>query len=266
MSKTFRNPHRWTVKAFAATVVLSSLSGCAGFQLVDLGEPPQLYDMQLAPNVPVAQRLVDGHLLVDEPTATAALDTDRIMVRPTPYEVQYYAGARWADRAPLLLQTGLVEAFENANGIGVARATVGLRGTFRLKGEMREYAAQVTPGEAGILIRARVNFKILKQPQSEILASRTFDTSHRTETDDLLAVVSGFQSATEQMLEQVIPWALSEMGAPVPELKSHKGPANTSSMPIVEVPAEEESGIYTGQRPSQDEALAEPSSSSAAVP
>ena len=57
---------------------------------------------------------VDWSLSVGVQAANAMLDSPRIVVRPSANVVQTYKGARWADNAPDLLQTALVQAFEDS--------------------------------------------------------------------------------------------------------------------------------------------------------
>ena len=102
-------------------VLAAGLSGC-GVNLVDLGPPPSLFDIRPDPAIDEYPVQMGWQLIIEEPSAVAAIDTDRIIVRPSPNEVKYYAGVRWTDRAPLIVQKGLVEAFEASRAVGAGAA------------------------------------------------------------------------------------------------------------------------------------------------
>ena len=52
---------------------------------------------------------------MEVPSASGAIDTDRILVRPTPTQVAYLPDARWTAAAPVMLQSALVETFLRSN-------------------------------------------------------------------------------------------------------------------------------------------------------
>ena len=72
--------------------------------------------------IPRAGRILHRRLVVDIPTASESLDTDRIALIRDRTRFDYYANSLWTDRVPLLVQALLVEAFENDGSIAqVAR-------------------------------------------------------------------------------------------------------------------------------------------------
>src|ERR1043166_7445800 len=56
--------------------------------------------------------------------------------------MDYYAHAQWTDRAPLLLQGLLVEAFEKSQRIAaVGRESAGIRSDYILQSELHDFEA-----------------------------------------------------------------------------------------------------------------------------
>ena len=56
--------------------------------------------------------------------------------------IDYFADGEWTDRAPLLVQTLLLESLENSRSINaIDRESVGLRADFILKSEIRHFEA-----------------------------------------------------------------------------------------------------------------------------
>ena len=86
---------------------------------------------------------VSWQLVVEEPSAAGGLATQRIALRTNLLELDYFAGSRWTEGAPRLVQTLLVESFENTGRIvAVGRQSIGLRSDFNLKSELREFQAE----------------------------------------------------------------------------------------------------------------------------
>ena len=71
---------RFRTLLMVTAILTFVLSGC-GFKLVDLGPAPDLYDLNPQPHFDQAMTPVTWQLLVDEPSSTSVLDTDRILVR-----------------------------------------------------------------------------------------------------------------------------------------------------------------------------------------
>ena len=100
----------------ACAVLLASLSACAGIsRLQSVATPNELYS--LTPKSTFSSNLprIDQQIVVEEPSATAAVSTDQIAVQPTALRVQYLPRVRWVDRAPLIVQSLLIESFENTS-------------------------------------------------------------------------------------------------------------------------------------------------------
>ncbi|MFQ5958353.1 MAG: ABC-type transport auxiliary lipoprotein family protein, partial [Alphaproteobacteria bacterium] len=77
------------------------------------GEPPKLFTLSPKSTFPDGLPHADWQLVVEIPVTAESLNTSRIAVRRDPLSLQYYKGARWTERAPVMVQTLLVESFEN---------------------------------------------------------------------------------------------------------------------------------------------------------
>ena len=136
------------VRLGAVLTLALLVPGCGG-NLLGLPEGPAPDIYTLTPKSTFDNDLpkVKWQLVVDQPTAARGLDTDRIALHPEPTEIKYYAGARWTDRAPDMVQTLMLESFENTGKIvAVGRQTIGLRSDFNLVSDLREFQAEYTKG------------------------------------------------------------------------------------------------------------------------
>lgn len=84
-------------------------SACSGGLLKSNAEPPAVY--RLSPTeVQHGGQPLELALVVARPRASAALDTDRLAVVQPGRGFDYFAGVRWAEPAPSMLQQLLVQA------------------------------------------------------------------------------------------------------------------------------------------------------------
>ena len=129
--------HRLRSFAVLALGLAVALMGCGGL-LPNPGPLPTLYTLTPKNTFRDDLPTVTHQLVVEEPRAAGALATQSIAIRTDPVELQYFAGARWTERAPRLIQTLLVESFENTGKIvAVGREAIGLRAPLRI-GELPE--------------------------------------------------------------------------------------------------------------------------------
>ena len=204
-------PFRAGLALLALVAPLALLGGCTG--LATLGtftEPVQLYEVSPKSTYDEALPQITAQLVVEEPTAASSVNTDRIAVKPNPYQVQYFPQARWVDRAPLMVQTRLVESFENTGRVGsVGRQAIGLSSDFTLVTDLREF--QMEAPEADDEQRhahVQLNMKIVKEPQGLIIASQSFSREAEAASLDMLDVVRAFDTALGAAMRDAVEWTV----------------------------------------------------------
>src|SRR5882724_2310607 len=108
-------------RRFVGGVVLLALAGCSG-------APPHLYRLTPKSTYPANLPHRSVQLLVEVPLAPAGLDGSRIALSRSVVSIDYFADSEWTDRAPLLVQTAILQSFENSRTItAIDRESVGLR-------------------------------------------------------------------------------------------------------------------------------------------
>ena len=198
-----------SLRRAALGLSLLLLSGC-GLSLPGTGPAPDLYDLSPKSTFDTGLPTADWQLVIEEPAGSRAIDTDRIAIRTAPYELKYFGGARWSDRAPRMVQTLLVESFENSGKIvGVGRQAIGLRGDYDLKPELREFHAELFENTDAPVIRVRINTKVIKQPSAMIIASENFERTATAESEEIEHLVAAFDEALGSVMKRVIGWTLS---------------------------------------------------------
>ena len=147
--------------------------------------------------------------MVDEPLASGDLNIDRIALRHSPTELKYFARARWTERAPRMVQTLMVESFENSGAIvAVGRKAIGLRSDYNLITELREFQAEYFASDGVPTVRVRLNAKLVKQPRRAIVASRTFESTIKSEGKAMRNVIRAFDQALGKVLRHTVEWTI----------------------------------------------------------
>ena len=208
--------------AAAAALLAGASAGCAPFlpTLGGITEATDLYLLTPKSTFPEGLPRIPHQLIVETPTATAGVNSDRIAVQPNPLALQFLPGARWVDRAPLMVQTLLVESFENSNTFGaVGRSAVGLRADYLLVSELREFHARVRQDDpAGPLeAHVRLNVKIVDAFADRIVASESFERMRVAESEEVLAVIAAFDDALGATMREAVVWTaarIAEQGPP----------------------------------------------------
>jgi len=218
------------VRLAVCAAATASLAGCALLQAAD---PQDLYTVTpkstFEPDLPA----VYWQLTVEAPAAAANLNTGRIAIAMTPTSSDYYAKAAWTDRAPLMVQTRIVDSFENTRKIvAVARESIGIRANYVLQPDLRNFEALYYYGEPPI-VRVRIIAKLVRMPDRQIIGVASFERCVRARADKIPKVVEAFDQALGGVIKQLVSWTLR---APPPrppsesapyEIERYRNPSNT---------------------------------------
>ena len=211
-----RTMRRAALRTGFVVLLAGAAAGCAdGLQSV-LGEPPKLYLLTSKSAFSPGLSEVGWQLAIEPPIAEAGLDTARIALRRDPVSLEYYAGASWVDAAPIMIQTLLVESFENSGRIvGVGRQSAALRPDYSLRTDLREFQAEYDgQGQGPPRVRVRLNAKLVKMPQRTIIGATTVERTEAAAAADMGSVVRAFDRALGKVLKRIVEWTFDR---PIPE-------------------------------------------------
>ncbi|HXY98676.1 MAG TPA: ABC-type transport auxiliary lipoprotein family protein [Stellaceae bacterium] len=201
-----RLPRRLVLAVLALTP-----ASCSGL-LPQGAAPPKLYTLTPASDFPADGIRVSWQLLVDVPASPAALDSERIALSRGPTTIDYFADAAWTDRAPLMLQSLLVQSFENSGRIGaIARESLALRADYILLAEVRDFEAEYA-GAAAPVAHLQLGVKLIRMPDRAIVAQQRFDATAPAAANQMPAIVEAFNTAFHQAARQIVDWALATGG------------------------------------------------------
>jgi cholesterol transport system auxiliary component len=195
-------PARLTV----AITLLFVLAGCAG----GLGgsTPPDTYGLSPAPAV-TGDSARNRQILISEPTALKALDSEQIVIRPSPSAIQYLADSQWSDRLPKIVQDKLVQAFENSGRVGgVGRPGEGLAIDYKIITAIRSFEIKADAGEQALV---EISAKVLNDRNGVVAATRVFRATSPVAGSGNAAYVRALDRAFEAVVADMVTWTLSRI-------------------------------------------------------
>lgn len=182
------------------------LFGCGSILKLPGGEPAAHYMLRPAPT-----RNVDSPLpvviMIAEPDASAALDTNRVVLKPSDLELQYYAGARWIDRATRMLQTHLIAALSGTvKDVGTEAMT--LAADYRVQTNLTSFEA-VYEGNKSPTVHVVLEAKLFSRAPLALRERRTFGAEVAASSDKQAAIITAFDRATGEVTAEFVDWVLA---------------------------------------------------------
>ena len=220
---------RWAASGAALAAALL-LGGC---QLINAAEEPtDLYTITPKSTFDAGLPAVFWQLAVEVPAAAANLNTGHIAIAQSPTSSDYYSKTAWTDRAPLMVQTRIVDSFENSHKIvAVARESIGLRANYVMQSDLRNFEAMYFYGGAPIA-HVRLVAKLVRMPDRQIIATGTFERCVRARADKVPKVVDAFDQALGSVLKRLVAWTLKAAPAQPPspsapyDINRYRNPGN----------------------------------------
>jgi cholesterol transport system auxiliary component len=207
-----------TLALILGVALLAQLAGCAGSLLQSDTPADETY--RLARMEPVAapaggQSGAVGTvstsrplaLSVARPRAAGALDTDRIAVVSDGSRFDYFAGVRWAESAPQMLQQQIVSALASAGqfGGGVFAAPARVPTELLLDVELRRFEAVMAAGPSGAaVVHVQMQASLVDSRRGVRVASFISEAQAPAAENRRGAVIEAFDRATAQVVADVV--------------------------------------------------------------
>jgi len=188
--------------------VAATLSACTLFP-----ERPANRIFQLpAPTVSESEgsaNPVDSTLRLAIPHAEAPIDSARILVKPGGNEIKAYQGVRWSNKAPVLVQDHLVDAFRRDGRFNaILTGTSPARSDLTLAGDLSAFQSEYRNGSP--VVRLRLDLQLIDERSRSTVASQRFEQTHPASGEAIEAVVAAFGEASDKLAREVIEWTLEQ--------------------------------------------------------
>lgn len=187
---------------------ICGLSGCGTLtSLSAASEPLDTYDLRPVPGSTRGGRK-SRTLLVAKPQASAALATDRIMIKPDAAAITYLPDARWSDETPAMLQALLIRSISETGRVAyVGRADAGPVPDKALLVRLDAFEVVVLRG--GMLeVHVEIDLTMVNDRDQKVVASQRFAKKEAIVTDQTRDIVTAFQTVMDALLPQMSDWAV----------------------------------------------------------
>jgi len=185
---------RWA--GVTGAVALLALGGCAGGAV-------ETFNLT-APDGFRGGGFGRGQLVIMEPVATAPYASDRLVVMAKPGSVAYLKGAQWSDQLPALLQSRILQAFENSGALrAVGRPGQRLVAAVSLNTEIRRFDIDVESGQAVIELSA----KLINDTAGRVRAARIFTASVPAGSTRGATAAAALDQALAIVLRDIVRWS-----------------------------------------------------------
>lgn len=190
-------------RACLPVLLLIGLSGCGASQAKN-----DTFALSAMPEIsgPKASK---KQILIPEPSALKALDSEQVVIYVTPSEIQYLAGARWSDTLPKMVQAKLVEAYENSGKLGgVGVPGQGLAIDFQVVTDIRAFQIETAGGNRAHI---EISAKILNDRNGAVKAQQVFSATAPLTGSGNPAYVKALDIAFSKVISDMVAWTLKSI-------------------------------------------------------
>jgi cholesterol transport system auxiliary component len=189
--------YRRTFLTLSAAGLTTVLAACMG------ARPPITYDLQPTRRTGPVQRRTSRTIVVTEPQVIQTYDTERVVVRDGGGVLSYLPEAQWSDRLPRLIQTRLLQSFEDSQFPNIGRPTDQLQAEVALAMDVRAFELDVSTGNAVVTMSARM----IDDVNRRIISNRSFTGSVPLTSLNAAPAIAALDGALAQVIDQMMVWA-----------------------------------------------------------
>ncbi|MEZ5791180.1 MAG: ABC-type transport auxiliary lipoprotein family protein [Nitratireductor sp.] len=169
------------------------------------GVPPDTFDLTAPTNIENIRGSTRAQILIVEPSALKSLDSQNIVVKASPTEIEYLAKSQWSDRLPKVVQARLVEAFENTGRVrAVSKPGEGLVIDYQIVTDIRAFQANVGAGSRDAMVSLSV--KLVSDRTGKVVRSQVFDVSVPLGSTGPGQIVDALNVAFDRAASDIVRW------------------------------------------------------------
>lgn len=167
------------------------------------------YELGAGKTFPNFEKPAMGLLVIQYPTASAALGQDKILIRDGGELKPFAPDAKWSDMLLEEVQSSFVQSFENAGFLGqVSRPVEGVTGDFQLLTDIRNFEVLAGSPAAGDV---EFSAKVLNS-EGHIVGARVFRASRPMQSEDAAGAAGALDAAFGSTLPDLVVWVLTTIG------------------------------------------------------
>jgi cholesterol transport system auxiliary component len=189
-------------QASLVVLALIGLNSCGGTAKNDT------FALSAMPEI-AGPKAKNKQILVPEPGALKALDSENVVIRVSDSEIQYLGKAQWGDRLPKMVQAKLVEAYENSGKLGgVGLPGQGLAIDFQVVTDIRAFQIETAGGDHAHI---EISAKILNDRNGEVRAQQVFSATAPVNGTGNPAFIAALDAAFAEVTRDMVAWTLKSI-------------------------------------------------------
>ena len=133
----------------------------------------------------------------------------RMALSRSAVSIDYFADSEWIDRAPLMVQTALLNSFENSKAItAIDRESVGLRADLILKTDIRHFEALYNSSNGVPEVWVAISARLVNPSGRDVVAHASFERREQAKGNNIAQVVIAFDEALGGVMEDIVLWTV----------------------------------------------------------
>lgn len=170
--------------------------------------PKLTYDLDAPQSFAEPRKPLKGQLVIPDPTGLLMFDTQRLLFVPPGGDHPEFAAFQWSDTLPKLVQTKLIQGFENYDvAHAPLRASDNLQADYQLLIEIRSFQIATEPEPiADISLSAKILDK-----NGRVIAARLFQDRKKIERLDPQSAASAFNTAFGVITRDLVGWTAAAL-------------------------------------------------------
>ncbi len=185
------------IKTNFLIVMTLMLTGCAGL-LTSNQNINEFYTLNAIPDYSGndENKNIAASIMVQSASVSKGLEGNKIMLMHSQQRLDYYANARWSSPLSAMVQTSVIESFENSHVLGrVGGDYSGMRADYALTLEIQDFQAEYQEENQPPIIHIKLVGKLVHFPERTLAASFTVETFQQADENELADIVRAFDKA-----------------------------------------------------------------------
>ncbi|AML53661.1 hypothetical protein RC74_13280 [Falsihalocynthiibacter arcticus] len=195
-------------------VLLTVVSGCSALTaLNDVSTPLDVYELRAPVDIQATtRRQLPRDVIIELPSTSGALATDRIMIRPNALQAQYLPEVRWSDATPVMVQTLMLRSVEATGAVRyVGRQPLASHGDFAVVTELVDFQAELNADTQTATVQLKLIVRVIRESDAKIVASKTFRASAPSASTETQILVEAFNAASTVLFSEFAGWLPSAL-------------------------------------------------------
>lgn len=184
------------------------LSGC-GSLIPMPAENVKRFILESIPPSAGSPQTQRGHqknqIVIDHPVVFSPLDNNRIAVKPSTNEIDYYADVEWGERLGGLIQESLVYSLQNTSSFtAVSRASEGISPDYNLKIDVRQF--YIDRSQKTLTAKIEFFIQLTKSLDREVIGHHVIIKEMGLKNETIPAVIDSLNRLHLAVTQDLITW------------------------------------------------------------